>query len=552
MADSVDGRSTSKEDGLPGKISNYQYECNACLQDGLTKQAEGFCLDCQHYLCDDCFKYHRLPRPVRHHRLLDKNEMPKRKISRALSENCLKHKGERINYYCKSHDAVGCNLCIFQEHRNCTDICTVVEKAEEFKDSDSSREMFIKLTDTGEKLDKQMKVTKLHMQTSEKSWKEAMSSINNFQKELNEKIDSLKNQMIKESEHWQNTTRTKVNQIEVDVNRAKGELDDLQQDLQIFEQAKLYNQLFIATNNVSRQQDELEEKMMQMERENEIRKYSFIPNEMLINLMQNVDALGEVFTQDIENPQESLKSFYNNYLEHGFRRWIPLSETSVIVLDHIRNCIHLIKGEKVSVKKLTSGPWDMTCTEENIFAVTLPSERKIQIMHISHNFLDENRIRGEQDIMVGSRCEGIVYAENDIFVTCSRPANVTRLEMNGNVKQVISSDEFGKALFEQPAYIAYHMETDTLYVSDRQTGSITAMSREGDVKKMYENVMKIPIAFVHDEEEEDVYVTGLKENGRNHNFCVLQICMSTGEIKSLSTLDYREFIQLSAMPILKK
>ncbi|XP_053403123.1 tripartite motif-containing protein 29-like [Mercenaria mercenaria] len=269
--------------------------------------------------------------------------MPKRKVSVTLSENCVNHQGETLNYYCETHDIVACTLCIFQEHRNCTDICTVVKKADKIKDSASYKELCMKLTEAGERIGKQIKEAKLKMKISENSTEEAVSSIDKFQKELNEKIDSLRNQMVKESEDLQNGVRLKMNEVEEKAKRAKGELEDLQNDIQFLEEANLHSQLFIAANKASKQHKGLEDALRQMEIEKEIKKYRFIPNQILINLMQNVDSLGELFVQDIDNPSEPPQSFYENYLEYGFRKWLPLSEASIMVLDHVQNCIYLVE-----------------------------------------------------------------------------------------------------------------------------------------------------------------------------------------------------------------
>ncbi|XP_053403122.1 uncharacterized protein LOC128558254 [Mercenaria mercenaria] len=548
MADSVEGKSISNEYEFSERKPTNQQGCDTCFEEGVTKQAEGFCIDCQDYLCGDCFKYHRLPLPVRHHKLLDKNEMPKRKVSVTLSENCINHQGETLNYYCETHDIVACTLCIFQEHRNCTDIYTVAEKADKIKDSTSYKELRMKLTEAGERIDKQIKEAKIKI--SENSTEEAVSSIDKFQKELNEKIDSLRNQMVKESEDLRNGVRLKMNEVEETAKRAKGELEDLQNDIQFLEEANLHSQLFIAANKASKQHKDLEDALRQMEIKKEIKKYRFIPNQILINLMQNVDSLGELFVQDIDNPSGPPQCFYENYLEYGFRKWLPLSEASIIVIDHVQNCIYLVEKNEIIEKKLTSGPWDITTVAESRIAVTMPNEKKIKILYVSDNFLDENRISEKQDITVDSRCEGIICAENDIFVTCSRPAKVLRLELNGSVKQDISSNDIGVALFKQPAYIAYHGETDTLYISDRQASSIVAMTRDGEIKKKYENVMEIPIAIVPG--KDTIHVTGLLKNGRSRKFGFLEISIDNGEMKISSPADFREFLQITALAFQKK
>ena len=51
--------------------------CDLCEQGGEQKPAVGFCSDCKDYLCQKCYDTHLRPRPMRHHVLLDRLQMPK-------------------------------------------------------------------------------------------------------------------------------------------------------------------------------------------------------------------------------------------------------------------------------------------------------------------------------------------------------------------------------------------------------------------------------------------------------------------------------------------
>ncbi|XP_045194837.1 tripartite motif-containing protein 66-like [Mercenaria mercenaria] len=133
-------------DSVPGKQS-FEYEvekkteksrnCEPCEEGGDVFTAFGFCVDCQNYLCESCFKCHCIPKPMKKHRLLNTVEMPRKKVSEDLSEICKKHEGETIRYYCKNHDVVGCNSCMLLEHKPCQEICGLNEMAQDVETSQS-------------------------------------------------------------------------------------------------------------------------------------------------------------------------------------------------------------------------------------------------------------------------------------------------------------------------------------------------------------------------------------------------------------------------------
>ncbi|XP_053388029.1 uncharacterized protein LOC123563465 [Mercenaria mercenaria] len=59
-----------------GSGEDFEVFCQPCDRDDLRLPAAGYCIDCEEHLCDSCFNTHRRPKPLRHHKLLDKDNMP--------------------------------------------------------------------------------------------------------------------------------------------------------------------------------------------------------------------------------------------------------------------------------------------------------------------------------------------------------------------------------------------------------------------------------------------------------------------------------------------
>jgi hypothetical protein len=58
------------------KSSEEYYKCDPCINAGDHVEAEGFCTDCNEYLCSTCFRSHSGSRLSKHHVLLSKDGMP--------------------------------------------------------------------------------------------------------------------------------------------------------------------------------------------------------------------------------------------------------------------------------------------------------------------------------------------------------------------------------------------------------------------------------------------------------------------------------------------
>jgi hypothetical protein len=212
-------------------------------------------------------------------------------------------------------------------------------------------------------------------------------------------------------------------------------------------------------------------------------KYCFIPNKFLTSTLKNVDALGELCVQKEEESEEDLKSFYGNYPEYGMPRGCPISDKNVIILDTIYNRVRLYAIDEqtlVTEKELTSCPWDIASIDESKFALTLPIENKIKIMSV-----EKENITDEEEISVGARCEGIHFAEDKLYVACSKPAQVLILNTTGTIIQCYIKDQAGEQLFHQPAYISFLDEKQLICVSDRKASCIVTMATDGKVQNVF-------------------------------------------------------------------
>jgi hypothetical protein len=232
-----------------------------------------------------------------------------------------------------------------------------------------------------------------------------------------------------------------------------------------------------------------------IQKENKVDKYCFIPNKFLTSTLKNVDALGELCVQMEEESEEDLKSFYGNYPEYGMPRGCKISNENVIILDTIYNRVRLYAVDEhtlVTEKELTSCPWDIAFIAENEFALTLPNENKIKIMSIQDKDITEGA-----EISVGARYKGLHFAEDKLYVACSKPAQVLVLNTTGTIIKCYIKDQAGEQLLQQPAYIYFHDDKQLICVSDRKASCIVTLATDGKVHNIFRNEnWKMPLTIV--------------------------------------------------------
>ncbi|XP_053407610.1 uncharacterized protein LOC128559563 [Mercenaria mercenaria] len=128
----VSGRRTGS-----GDKTTQERVCHPCQEDGVTKQAYGYCKTCKEYLCETCYKYHRKPKPCKDHILVDdidgyeseKDEIPPPVPERKKKFNtkCNDHRNEDLKYYCRTHDIIICSVCALKRHKECEDVDYIPE-----------------------------------------------------------------------------------------------------------------------------------------------------------------------------------------------------------------------------------------------------------------------------------------------------------------------------------------------------------------------------------------------------------------------------------------
>ncbi|KAH3832023.1 uncharacterized protein LOC127879840 isoform X1 [Dreissena polymorpha] len=98
--------------------------CEPCSTDRKKTFANGFCLQCDEYLCDTCIKDHKKFSISRMHSVLDQGKMPSQRQKKqnclvGCIEPCRKHQNEIIKFFCKLHQVLVCSVCITLDHRDC-------------------------------------------------------------------------------------------------------------------------------------------------------------------------------------------------------------------------------------------------------------------------------------------------------------------------------------------------------------------------------------------------------------------------------------------------
>ncbi|XP_038054645.1 E3 ubiquitin-protein ligase TRIM71-like [Patiria miniata] len=169
---------TMQEKLLEGQGSDIK--CQACDEEN---QAISRCMDCDHFLCQECQKAHKRMTAMKSHKIYTLAQLQSGKIvykSKLRDEvpKCCKHPDQNLNVYCNSCEQVICTTCSVLDHAKHS-LTGLPEAAEKCK------KKITEMVQKGESRKTEMSTT---IEETSKSRKELDTMFANAQKKVSKKI----------------------------------------------------------------------------------------------------------------------------------------------------------------------------------------------------------------------------------------------------------------------------------------------------------------------------------------------------------------------------
>ncbi|CAC5406001.1 unnamed protein product [Mytilus coruscus] len=177
-----------------------------------------------------------------------------------------------------------------------------------------------------------------------------------------------------------------------------------------------------------------------------------------------------------------------------------LSDGNILLGDRYNKQLLLYDCNGIRLKqvKMTSGPWSMAITNNNLVAITLPDDKTVA-------FVFTETLRGSHKFLVRDDCRGIACIGNKLFVNCVTNG-LKLLTMKGRTLKVF------------PQYVGYMSLAKgpnerllaTLFAEDR----IICLDLKGKLRyEFIDKSLSGPSGFATDLVNEYLYIVG--HNGNN-------------------------------------
>ncbi|WAR30489.1 hypothetical protein MAR_033031 [Mya arenaria] len=173
----------------------HDYSCCKCEENDLSAEAQHFCPQCEHYLCDRCVRMHR--DYFKKHIVYGRGEI--QKWVRFSIDRCEQH-GKELEVHCDDHQELCCCLCVALNHRLCSSISHLPDLARGFLKTAKFRQIPEAMDEISRRLD-ELKNTRVKDQASvNDTYNNFMAQIKALRKEINKILDKLENDTVKHFE----------------------------------------------------------------------------------------------------------------------------------------------------------------------------------------------------------------------------------------------------------------------------------------------------------------------------------------------------------------
>lgn len=168
---------------VAGKLNNSA-NCKPCEEEDVTVKADGFCKECEEYMCSTCFKHHLKGRFCKHLVFVD-IATSKSKTEQNVKV-CVEH-GDHIKFFCKQDMVVGCAECMVMRHKMCN-LEYITDVAKDFKVSMEFKEMQQKVHCIDKiRVENNTLIANANTRNKE-SFDKARKDINDFKQEIEENL----------------------------------------------------------------------------------------------------------------------------------------------------------------------------------------------------------------------------------------------------------------------------------------------------------------------------------------------------------------------------
>ncbi|XP_060552369.1 E3 ubiquitin-protein ligase TRIM45-like [Ruditapes philippinarum] len=265
--------------------------CELChIGDTQIANADGVCLECDQFMCNTCFQYHLKVKSCKNHVLVNIAKFSLQKESE-IAIKCKTHCGELIKFYCRKHEIVGCGECMIPDHIPCQPE-NIKDLSKDFQENDSFKSLLGKLDDIRSAIIDNKKRVEEGLKSNITMQEEAKEEIKKFRTRINDYLDKAESNILQELENTHCKNKEILEKLERELLELFARATELGKkiDTETYRESSLFVQAIESKPGII----EIEQEMSRIKMENNIKQYTFIPDQQLKTILLAPEKLGNL------------------------------------------------------------------------------------------------------------------------------------------------------------------------------------------------------------------------------------------------------------------
>ena len=274
--------------GKRGKQQNINV-CNPCKGRGTFKHSDGYCGECEEYMCQSCFDTHKEWKLNRRHRFTDPTKRAEKRENIEYLEKCKKHLNELVKFYCPHHKKVGCGDCMVLDHKACK-IEYIPDIASTFKDSGDFKELSDCVKVCQDEVNEMCDSIKEHKRHIRETHESFVNNVDMFKEEIIAHVNKMTNAMLKQGKDKMTSDMKKMLKLEEESKTLMNELSRLMETIDAHVDKP--NKLFVNSITQKALLEQLNHQLDSLKSQNMIEKYEFRRDGGMERLVKECKQLG--------------------------------------------------------------------------------------------------------------------------------------------------------------------------------------------------------------------------------------------------------------------
>lgn len=502
--------------------------------EGLTKEAEMWCIECEEGLCQECMNFHKRMKYSRKHKTVDVSsyEGNKELISNT-SLQCENHE-EVLDLFCPNHLFPCCAKCVSTDHANCMGIISLQSAIKNETLNSKCDDLRNTLENTHLNFKNLISNRKSNLEMIKQQKDKIKQYLLNFREELLTKFDNLEREALSELTPFENNEEQNIRKLVTELESREIEIDKMKKTEKVIVEYASVEQAFVKKlnirENISKQQQYLsdilegksvlETEIICEERATVSSIFSDVNSLLNINInktkpdvklvtVSHSDVVAQIASGYLPNLKDIQLEYEGQidipYTAYLFGRNVSnianISSSQIAVCDS--NSELLVLDHRKMVLKdfdVTGSPWDVVIIDDTTLAATFPQKNVIKLVS-ADSFL---HIR---TLGLTGKGRGLCFTGERLVVGVNGK-EIQFLDLDGQINSSFSVEE------RESVGLSYlHFDNGHIYCSDYQSNALQCFDVKGNIIWEFQNpsCLKSPRGICSDQYG-NLFVVGLKSN----------------------------------------